>query len=182
MCGAPADRSAGVAIIWGPVHDSIAQRTAPLRRRIDAALATEPHARLPVALQLALFVEILAVYAVTLVRMRRQDVRDVAARGWPGPARDRADLSGARVSAEQARVARRLGWAVTRTLMVLPTDSRCLVQSLVLKRLLATREIPSRLVIGARSDGPFMAHAWIECDSVAVLPARGYEDSRLVEL
>jgi hypothetical protein len=56
------------------------------------------------------------------------------------------------------------------------------VQSLVLTRLLAARSIPSRLVIGARSDGPFMAHAWVECDTVAVLPARGYENSRLVEI
>jgi hypothetical protein len=56
------------------------------------------------------------------------------------------------------------------------------VQSLVLQRLLVARSIPSRVVIGARSDGPFMAHAWVECNSVAVLPSRGYENSRLVEL
>ena len=111
--------------------------------------------------------------------MRRQDVRGSrpAARDGSDPAVDRAHAS-----EKHARVARRLGWAVTRTLTLLPTDSRCLVQSLVLQRLLVARSIPSRLVIGARSDGPFMAHAWVECNSVAVLPSRGYENSRLVEL
>lgn len=150
-----------------------------MKTRIDSVLAAEPRALLPVRLRLALILEILSVYVVTLVRMRRQDVRDIAARG-----RERLDhaVHGAVPSEEDARVARRLGWAVTRTLNVLPTDSRCLVQSLVLQQLLVARSIPSRVVIGARSDGPFTAHAWVECNSVAVLPARGYEHSRLVEL
>jgi len=164
------------------VHSTIAYRIAPLRRRIDQALLTEPRALLGARLRLALILEILAVYAVTLVRLRRQNVHDIAARGWgsPGLAADRSDAP--YTSEQHARLGRRLGWAVTRTLTVLPTDSRCLVQSLVLKRLLAARSIPSRLVIGARSDGPFMAHAWVECHSVAVLPSHGYENSRLVEL
>lgn len=159
--------------------DTISRRIAPVRTFIDDALAAEPRALLPARLRLALIFEILSVYAVTLVRMRRQNVRAIAAHGRGG--RDLM-LDAAPASAEHARVARRLGWAVTRTLTVLPTDSRCLVQSLVLQRLLVARSIPSRVVIGARSDGPFMAHAWVECNSVAVLPARGYENSRLVEL
>jgi hypothetical protein len=123
--------------------------------------------------------EILLVYAVTFARMRRHNVRDIAARGPDASADGAGELQ---TTEEHARLARRLGWAVTRTLSVLPTDSRCLMQSLVLNRLLVARSIPSRLVIGARSDGPFMAHAWVECNGVAVLPARGYENSRLVEL
>ena len=153
-----------------------------MRKRVDQALLTEPHAPLGVRLRLALILEILAVYVVILARLRRQDVRELVARGSdnPGPAAER--LVATCTSDEHTRLARRLGWAVGRTLSVLPTDSRCLVQALVLKRLLAVRSIPSRLVIGARSDGAFMAHAWVECHSVAVLPSRGYENSRLVEL
>ena len=155
------------------------RRIATLRTRIDDALAAEPRVLLPVPLRLALILEILSIYAVTSVRMRRRDVLQITARG-----RDGSDLTvdGVHASEKDARVARRLGWAVTRTLTILPTDSRCLVQSLVLQRLLVARSIPSRVVIGARSDGPFMAHAWVECNSVAVLPSRGYEHSRLVEL
>jgi hypothetical protein len=152
-----------------------------VRARIDDALCAEPRALLSVRLRLALILEILSVYAATLVRMRWHDVRAITARG-----RESTDVTpghgGPEAADEHARVAKRLGWAVTRTLTVLPTDSRCLVQSLVLQRLLVARSIPSQVVIGARSDGPFMAHAWVECNSVAVLPTRGYENSRMVEL
>lgn len=157
----------------------ISRRIAPVRSRIDGALAGESRALLPARLRLALIVEILSFYAVTLVRMRRQDVRAIAAHGHNGLDEG---LDVACASEQPALLARRLGWAVTRTLTILPTDSRCLVQSLVLQRLLMARSIRSRVVIGARSDGPFTAHAWVECNGVAVLPARGYENSRLVEL
>ncbi len=163
----------------GAVNGTLSHRIAAVRARIDDALAAEPRALLPARLRLALILEILAIYAVTFVRMRRQDVRAITGRGRNG---SDAEIDGAHASEQHARVARRLGWAVTRTLTILPTDSRCLVQSLVLQRLLVARSIPSRVVIGARSDGPFMAHAWVECNSVAVLPSRGYENSRLVEL
>jgi len=155
---------------------------AALRTRIDRALAAEPHAVLPIHLRICLILEILLIYAVTLVRMRRHDLRGMVARGRNGRGVTARQEDGHQASASHTRVARRLGWAVNRTLSVLPTDSRCLVQSLVLTRLLTARAIPSRVVIGARSDGPFMAHAWVECGSVAVLPARGYENARLVEI
>src|SRR5271165_6039797 len=60
--------------------------------------------------------------------------------------------------------ARRLGAAVQRTLALLPGDTRCLAQSLVLTQLLARRGITARLVIGARADPEFIAHAWVEHD------------------
>jgi hypothetical protein len=69
------------------------------------------------------------------------------------------------------RTGRRLGRAVGRTLAVLPADSRCLMQSLVLTRLLARRGIETRLVIAVRPGERFAAHAWIEHDGVALLPA-----------
>jgi transglutaminase superfamily protein len=73
----------------------------------------------------------------------------------------------------------RLGRAVIRTLAVLPTDSRCLIRSLVLSRLLARRGISSTLVIGVRRNPHFLAHAWVERDAEAVLPAGQFE--RLLE-
>ena len=58
--------------------------------------------------------------------------------------------------------ARMLGRAVTRTLGVLPGDTRCLMQSLVLTRLLAARGIAASLVIGTSTSPSFLAHAWVE--------------------
>jgi hypothetical protein len=78
--------------------------------------------------------------------------------------------------------AARLGRAVVRMLSLLPGDTRCLVRSLVLTRLLARRGIPARLVIGARTTPAFLAHAWVECDGVAVLDPGDGSFVRLVEL
>jgi hypothetical protein len=124
--------------------------------------------------------EILGVYAVTRARMPLGDIREVSSRSRtllqrtpqvpPPPDQDSWD------------VAYHLGRAVFRTLRVLPTDSRCLVQSLVLSRMLSARGIPSTLVIGAHSRPEFTAHAWVEHQGRPVLPPRGYQDSRLVEL
>jgi hypothetical protein len=76
----------------------------------------------------------------------------------------------------------RLGDAVTRILVLLPGDTRCLTRALVLTRLLARRGIRGKLVIGARSMPRFSAHAWVECDGIAVLPAGHGSFGRLVEL
>jgi transglutaminase-like putative cysteine protease len=105
---------------------------------------------------------------------RRPDVRDTLAalRGrprtpWPGMGRD-AGL--------------RLGRAVDRTLRLLPTDSRCLVQALTLIGVLARRGVPARLVIGTRTEPAFAAHAWVELDGQPLLAPHDYLDRRLVEL
>jgi hypothetical protein len=76
----------------------------------------------------------------------------------------------------------RLGIAVCRVLSVLPTDSRCLVRSLVLTRLLARRGLPSALVIGVRPGPNFEAHAWIESGGVPLLSPLEVADARIVEL
>lgn len=109
--------------------------------------------------------------------MPRHDIRDVVAATRAGPA-----ASPAAPGPDAALVAARLGYAVSKTLRVLPTDSRCLVQALVLTRLLSIRGISSRLVIGARSQPDFAAHAWVEHAGQPVLPAAEYGDSRLIEL
>ena len=78
--------------------------------------------------------------------------------------------------------ARRLGWAVARTLALVPGDTRCLVRSLVLTRLLARRGMPAKLVIGARAAPDFLAHAWVECAGDPVLSPGDGSFGRLVEL
>lgn len=78
--------------------------------------------------------------------------------------------------------ARRLGHAVALTLSILPMGARCLVRSLVLIDLLARRDIDATLVLGARSDGGFRAHAWVELGGQPLLSPADYASSRLVEL
>jgi Transglutaminase-like superfamily len=78
--------------------------------------------------------------------------------------------------------ARRLGRAVATVLSLLPGDTRCLVRSLVLTRLLGRRGISARLVIGARSGPEFLAHAWVECGGLPVLHPGDGTFGRLVEL
>lgn len=75
-----------------------------------------------------------------------------------------------------------LGGAVTRVLSLLPTDSRCLVRSLVLLALLERRGVGSTLVIGVGVEPEFVAHAWIECDGEALLPSGGGTYARLTEI
>jgi hypothetical protein len=75
----------------------------------------------------------------------------------------------------------RLGIAVHRTLHRMPLDTRCLVRSLVLTRLLARRGIASTFVIGVRAKPEFAAHAWLERDGVALLPT-GPEFHSITEL
>jgi hypothetical protein len=76
----------------------------------------------------------------------------------------------------------RLGKAVARTLRLLPFDSRCLVRSLVLTSMLARRGIPATLVIGVGVDPEFAAHAWVESEGIALLPAMNDSYRRLVEM
>lgn len=70
--------------------------------------------------------------------------------------------------------------AVTRTLRLLPTDSRCLVTSLVLVRVLARRGVSTTVLIGVRPGSQFAAHAWVEYQGRALLPPGEY--GRLAEL
>jgi hypothetical protein len=75
-----------------------------------------------------------------------------------------------------------LGWAVARMLAYFPGDTRCLVRSLVLTRLLAKRGIQAKLVIGASPSPEFLAHAWVEHEGHPVLDPGDESFGRLVEL
>jgi hypothetical protein len=72
--------------------------------------------------------------------------------------------------------------AARRALDLIPADSRCLMRSLVVTRLLARRGIASTLVVAARVEGGFEAHAWVEVDGRAVLEPGYPPFQRLVEL
>lgn len=124
--------------------------------------------------KLALVGEILASYVTMWRVLRLNDVLLMGARARAVPPAGRVE------DPLEHLVARRLGKVVGRTLAVLPTDSRCLIRSLVLVRLLARRSIPSVLVIGVRKDAEFQAHAWVEHEGEPILPAGEY--TRLMEL
>ena len=52
---------------------------------------------------------------------------------------------------------------------ILPFPATCLRQSLVLHTLLGRRGVPSRFCVGVAKNGPALtAHAWIECDGIAL--------------
>jgi hypothetical protein len=124
--------------------------------------------------RLVLASEILGTYARVRWWLRRHDLPAVLVRlrasASPG-APDRAVDTG-----------KRLGWAVRRTLAVLPTDSRCLMQSLVLTKVLARRGIDTRLVIAVRPGERFAAHAWVEHGDEPLLPAGAPAFEQLVTL
>jgi Transglutaminase-like superfamily len=118
--------------------------------------------------------EVLTAYMQARRALKRSPIAMVVARL-------RADAA-AVAPADGLSEARRLGSAVSRALSVLPGDTRCLMRSLVLTRLLARRGIPAMLVIGARPAPDFVAHAWVEHDGEPVLSSGGGAFVRLVEL
>jgi hypothetical protein len=127
--------------------------------------------------QARLVAEILFAYLGTRWQLRRRPLPEVVARLRIMEVRAPTPLA--------AYQGARLGRAVGRTLELLPSDSRCLVRSLVLMRLLARRGVNAALVIAARpgSRGDDLdAHAWVEVAGQAVLPPAGSDYGRLVLL
>ncbi len=134
---------------------------------------------LSVGRKLRLSAEVLATYPRVRWLLWRNEFPEVVAKlrqaaptdvAWPSGDPDSARVSGLR-----------LGRAVSRTLRLLPTDSRCLVQSLVLTALLARRGLSSSLVIGVRTEPEFAAHAWIEHAEEPLLHPGDAGFKRLVE-
>jgi hypothetical protein len=128
--------------------------------------------------RVVLIAEILLAYARARRALRRAPIATAIAalRGGAPDTSSRAE------GVEALDEIRRLGRAVSRTLALLPGDTRCLAQSLVLTRMLAERGIPARLVIGARAGPDFLAHAWVECGGHPVLTPGDGSFARLVEL
>ncbi|MET0558975.1 MAG: lasso peptide biosynthesis B2 protein [Solirubrobacterales bacterium] len=123
--------------------------------------------------------EIVAAYLLARREMRRAPIEQAVAR-----LRDGSVASSGASSGEEVAEARRVGRAVVRTLRFLPGDTRCLRRSLVTLRLLARRGIGVQLVIGARSDPDFLAHAWVEYRGEPVLSPLDGDGTfgRLVEI
>lgn len=120
--------------------------------------------------------------ARTYVRIRRH-VGDRDLRNVLSAVRDAPLASAPQPPADTTPVAARLARATRRTLRLLPGDTRCLSQSLVLSALLARRGVASRLVIGVAPGEQFGAHAWVELpDGRALLPRFEDEFERLVDL
>jgi hypothetical protein len=140
-------------------------------RRETPKYGDRVHRKLPLA------VEVIGAYVPLRRAVRHNDLRAMV-RTARTPRRGRVAVP----SHDHAAIARRLGCAVRRTLEPLPTDTRCLVRSLVLVRLLERRSVAATLVIGVnhQQDGTLTAHAWVEHQGSPVLPAGSYE--RLIEI
>lgn len=128
---------------------------------------------IPRTAKLRLALEILCTYPRVRWLMWRHDVPTVV-RTLRGEGQLATDL-------RRQVTGKRLGQAAARTLAIMPFDSRCLVRSLVLVRMLAKRGIESTLVIGVDVEPIFSAHAWVESGGRALLePMDG--GSRLLEV
>ena len=136
--------------------------------------------RMSVPQKVILASEIVFVFALVRLQMRRDDIRDVVASIRTRPAI--RSVSAEAGAPDVWLTATRLARAVTRTLGALPTDTRCLSQSLVLLWMLSRRAIPSTLVIAAHGSEQFEAHAWIEHAGRPLLSPCGFSDDRLVEI
>jgi hypothetical protein len=134
----------------------------------------------PRAAKLLLGLEVLALYArVRALTLRRVPLPDVVA-GLRRPRRQVGSATGDELADNVEAV--RFGRAVTKALRPLPTDTRCLMRSLVLVGVLARRGIDCTLVLGVRPGGDFAAHAWVERNGQTVLGAHSEPFERLLEV
>jgi hypothetical protein len=124
--------------------------------------------------RLGLVIEILWTYALVRLTMDRRDIR--ASTAW---LRTRCRHPWPLTASVPDR---RLALATVRTLSKLPTDSRCLMRSLVLIGLLARRDIDTTLVIGVRPEGGFAAHAWVQRGERELLSSGAGEFERLMDV
>lgn len=120
--------------------------------------------------------EILATYVTVRRLLRRHTLPETLAAlrddgAAPAPA-DAASLA----------LGRHLASATVRTITLLPTDSRCLMRSLVLTRVLARRGLDSTLVLSAAAGPRFEAHAWVEHAGEPLLLPGGSDHQQLVRL
>lgn len=152
--------------------DPRGRQTIPSGRPSDAPIlpVLSPVGRLRLA------AEVLSMYLAVRWRLWRSDL-NATVLALRNPVPDRQWTEPGRESHWQGV---RLAKATTRTLALVPTDSRCLMRSLVLIGLLSRRGISSVLVLGVKSDPDFEAHAWVEHNDWPLLP--GGEFGRLVEL
>jgi hypothetical protein len=129
-----------------------------------------------IAEKLRLIGEVLSIYLRVRRRLRHGTLETTLA--------DLRDTEREPVAPEtdRRRLGLRLGRATIRVLTPLPTDSRCLMRSLVLTGLLARRGIDAKLVLAVRPGDDFAAHAWVELEGRPLLEPGNAGLGRLVEL
>jgi hypothetical protein len=117
--------------------------------------------------KLVLIAEVVRHYVRARRLLSRRDLPAALAtiRSSP-PVAPRGDLA----RLDDARLAR----ATILVMRLLPGDTRCLMRSLVLLGLLASRARPATLVIGVRTGADFRAHSWLEVGGRPLLPTEGY--------
>jgi Transglutaminase-like superfamily len=88
---------------------------------------------------------------------------------------------------QQRQQAETIGKLVAAAASVTPWQSRCLVQVLATRRLLAARGVPGQFFLGVRKgseDGTdptgLAAHAWLQCDNSIVNGEAGHEQYAVV--
>lgn len=114
--------------------------------------------------------EVVVGYAHVRVRVARHEIAEVLVHLRQGVP---VDAGGP----DAVALGRRLARPVRRALDPLPWDSRCLMRSLVLLRMLAARGVGAQLIIGVRPGSAVLgAHAWLEHGGVPLLPTLGYEE------
>lgn len=146
-----------------PPVASLAQRTRIFPVRLS------PPGQVTTGERVRLVLEVLVTYVPLLRLLRTNDLK--------------AMIAGARRATHPIvlppelhhETAVRLGAVVQGVLRLFPTDTRCLIRSLVLTRLLVNRSIDSTVHIGVTGSKDFGAHAWVEHDGVAVLPRGTFE-------
>ncbi len=122
--------------------------------------------------RISLTIEIVATFVMVRLTMREPDIRRTLER-----------LRGdAPPTASDRQVALYLAHAVGRVLAPIPRRSRCLVQSLVLTKMLARRGISSSLVIAVAPGPQLEAHAWVESGHIPLLRPATREQGQLVRL
>jgi hypothetical protein len=128
--------------------------------------------------RLILAAEIVVSYVSVRRALRRGTLPEAVA-----ALRDGVDANGgAAVDEAKLALGRHLAWATVRTIGKLPADSRCLMQSLVLTRVLARRDLPSTLVLSAAPGPQFEAHAWVEYGGEPLLLPAGATHQQLLRL
>ena len=120
--------------------------------------------------------EILMTYASVHRLLRRHTLPETVA------ALRRGRLAAPAADAAALPLGRHLAWATVRTITLLPVDSRCLMRSLVLTRVLARRGLRSTFVLSAAPGPQFEAHAWVELDGEPLLLPAGADHEQLIRL
>jgi hypothetical protein len=152
-----------------------------------AGSTSEPLRSLGPLGKLVLAVEIVATYAQARWWLRQPDITETAALARLGTAHNNHSApaqpeAAAHPSREEALLGIRLGQVIQRVFRLLPGDTRCLTRSVVLMRMLARRQVDTKLIIGVRAAPSFGAHAWIEHRGRPLLEPIEPDGQRMVEL